>query len=149
MGQSSGPDRLATGAVGPKDIAKALDMKDTGMSRRGVGHVAANGTTIRNYGEKKIVGYTDDGGGVSLSMPCADVKKVLGSVHKMNMGGNVVVLDVEKTTCNTRIQARKRGIKYEGGQYVMRMRAPPKENEVREESEFFAGQSLRDLGHGR
>ncbi len=27
----------------------------------------------------------------------ADVKKALGSVHKMNVGGNVVVLDGDKT----------------------------------------------------
>ena len=45
------------------------------------------------YGEKRIAGYTDDGESVSMKIPRADVKKVLCSAHKMNMGDNVVVLD--------------------------------------------------------
>ena len=67
------------------------------MSRRGIGFVAANGSSIKSYGEKKIVGYTDNGEAVSMRVQRADVKKVLCSVHKMNMGGNVVVLDSERS----------------------------------------------------
>ena len=32
-------------------------MRETEMSRRGIGFVAANGSGIKSYGEKKIVGY--------------------------------------------------------------------------------------------
>ncbi len=63
------------------------------MSRRGVIFVAPSGSGLKNYGEKKIMGYTEKGEGVSLRIQGADVQKVLGTVHKMNMGGNVVVLD--------------------------------------------------------
>ncbi len=45
------------------------------------------------HGEKKIVGYTDDGERTSMRVQCADVKKVLRLVHKMNLGDNVVALD--------------------------------------------------------
>ena len=72
-------------------------MRETEMSRRGIGFVAANGSGIKSYGEKKIVGYTDNGEAVSMRVQCADVKKVLCSVHKKNLGGNVVVLDGEKS----------------------------------------------------
>ena len=72
-------------------------MRETEMSRRGIGFVAANGSGIKNYGEKKIVGYTDKGEAVSMRVQCADVKKALCSVHKMNLGGNVVVLDGERS----------------------------------------------------
>jgi hypothetical protein len=57
------------------------------MSRRGIGHIAANGSSITNCGEKKIVGSTGDGEGVTLRTQRSDVKKVLGSVHRMSMGG--------------------------------------------------------------
>ena len=86
-------DSGAIDTVGPKEMARAFEVKETEMSRRGMGLVAANGTSIKNYGEKKIVGYTDDGEGVSMRVQCADVKKASRSVHRMNLGGNVVVLD--------------------------------------------------------
>ncbi len=50
----------AIDAVGPKEIAKALEMKETEMSKRGIGCVAANGSSIKNHGDKKIAGYTND-----------------------------------------------------------------------------------------
>ncbi len=48
-------------AVGPKEVAKAFEMKETEMSRRGIRHIAAKESRIKKYGEKKIVGHTDDG----------------------------------------------------------------------------------------
>ena len=38
--------------------------------------MAASGSSIKSYGEKKIVGYTDNGEAVSMRVQCADVKKV-------------------------------------------------------------------------
>ncbi len=38
------------------------------MSKKDVGHVAANGSSVENYGEKMVVGYTDDGESVSAQM---------------------------------------------------------------------------------
>ncbi len=69
--------------------------------------VAANGSFVKNCGEKKIVGHTDDGGGVSMRAQCADIKKVLCSVHKMNLGGNFVVLDGERTYTQNKETKRK------------------------------------------
>ncbi len=41
-------------------------MKETVMSKRGIGLVAADGSGIKHDGEKKIVGYTEDGEGANL-----------------------------------------------------------------------------------
>ncbi len=41
----------AIGAVGPKEIAKAFEVKETEMSERGMGYVAVNGSSVKNYGE--------------------------------------------------------------------------------------------------
>ncbi len=67
-------------------IAKAFET-ETAVSKRGVRFVTASGSGIENYGEKKIIGHTEDGEGVTVRTQSADAKKVLGSVRKMNMGG--------------------------------------------------------------
>ncbi len=43
--------------VGPKDVARAFKMKATVMSKKCMGCVAANGSSIENYGEKKLIGH--------------------------------------------------------------------------------------------
>jgi hypothetical protein len=103
-------DSGAAEKVGPKEIPNAFTMKENVMSRNGSGYVAANGTKIRNYGEKRIDGHTEAGGGMSMRIQRADGKKVLGSVHKMNLGGNVVALDGNKITRRTRRPGRRPGL---------------------------------------
>ncbi len=109
-------DSGAIDTVGPKYMAGAFKMKETEMSRKGIGFVAANGRGIKNYGEKMIVGYTGDGGAVSMKVQCADVKKVLCLVHKMNVGCNVVVLDGEKSYVQQGESGRRTRIEHEDGQ---------------------------------
>ncbi len=58
-------DSGAIDTVGPQEMARAFEMKETEMSRRGIRFLAANGSGIKNYGEKKVEGYTDDGQSVS------------------------------------------------------------------------------------
>ncbi len=45
-------DSAAVDAVGPKEVVRAFEMKETAMSRRGNGFVAASGRGIKNKGEK-------------------------------------------------------------------------------------------------
>ncbi len=68
-------DSGATDAAGTKEIAKALEMKETEMSRSGIGQIAAKWSSIKNYGEEKIVGCTDDGESVSARAQRADVER--------------------------------------------------------------------------
>ena len=68
---------------GPIRAAKAYEMKETVMSKKGVGFIAANGSGIKNFGEEKIVAYTESGVGFGMKSQCAEVEKVLGSVHKI------------------------------------------------------------------
>ncbi len=63
-------DSGAIDAVGPKEIAKAFETEETEMSRRCKGYIAANGGSIENYGEKKIVGHADDGESASTRAAC-------------------------------------------------------------------------------
>ncbi len=121
-----GSDSGAIDTVGPKKYARAFEMKETEMSERGVEYVAANGSSVKNYGEKKIVGYTDDGESVSMRVPHADVKKVECSFHEMTLGGKFVVLDGGESCAQNNENGRKTRIKYEEGQRVMYLRFPSK-----------------------
>ena len=117
-------DSGAIDTVAPRSVAKRFELKETSASRRGVGFVAANGSKIQNYGERKVTGYTDEGTPISMRMTCADVHKVLGSVHKMNQGGNLVVLDGEHSYMKNKASGQKTKIHYEDGQYIMYMWVP-------------------------
>ncbi len=72
---------------------------------------------------------------MSLRIQHADVKKALGSVHKMNMGGNVVVLDGERSSVQNKETNEKTRITYEQGQCVMYVWVLVKEVEVAKETE--------------
>ncbi len=105
------------------------------MSKRGVGYVAAHGSSIKNYGEEDIVGYTDDGESVSMRIQWADVKHMLCSVHKMNMGGHAAALDGWRSYMQNKETCQRARISHEEGQRVMCVWLPSKEEEVQEETE--------------
>ena len=70
-----------------------------------------------------------------MRMQRAEVKKVLGSVHKMNQGGNVVVLDGEKSYTQNKKTGQKTRIGYEEGQCVMYLWVPAAKGAVKSESD--------------
>ncbi len=73
---------------------------------------------------KRIVRGSEGGDGVSVKMQFADVKKVLRSVHKMNLGGNGVVLDGNKSYMQNKETGRKIRIEFGGGQPMMYLWVP-------------------------
>ena len=138
-------DSGAIDTVGPREVAKAFGMKETVMSKKGVGFIAANGSGIKSFGENRTVGYTESGEGFGMKIQCAEVKKVLGSAHKMNMGGNVVVLDGGKSYMQNKKSGQKTKIEYEGGQYVMYLWVPSTKETVKESSKILKGNSFAIL----
>ncbi len=65
----------------------------------------------------------------------ADVKKVLCSARKMNLGGNVAVLDGGRSYAQSKENGQKTRINSEEGQYVMFLWPLSKEEEAQEETE--------------
>jgi hypothetical protein len=55
---------------------------------------------------------------------CADLKKALSSAHKMNVGGDEVVSDGDRSYLRNNETGQKTTIKHEGGQYVLHIWAP-------------------------
>ncbi len=105
------------------------------MSKGGIGYVAANGRGVKNHGEKKIVGYADDGESVSTTVQRADVKKALFSVDKMNLGGNAAALDGGIRRMQNKVNGQKTRLNHEEGQRIACLRLPSKEEEAQEEME--------------
>jgi hypothetical protein len=116
-------DSGAVDSVAPPGIAEAFNTMKTRMSEAGIGFVAANGSRIANFGEKQVAGWTDEGDPVAMRITVADVNKVLGSVHRMNLGGNKVVLDGDRSYMEGKSGRRTR-IHYKDGQFVMYLWVP-------------------------
>ncbi len=62
------------------------------------------------------------------------MKNVLCSVHKMNLGGNVVVLDGGRSYMQKKGSGQNTKIIYEGGQYVLYLWLPTKGEEAQNET---------------
>ncbi len=84
-----------------------------------------------------IAGYTDDGEGISMKAQCSDVKNVLCSVHKLNLGGNVVVLDGGRSYVQNKEGRQKTKILYENVQHIMYLWLPSKGEEAQKETDRF------------
>lgn len=107
--------------VTPKSTAASIPIKETESSKKGMNYVAANGTEIKNFGEKVVKGVSDEGFEISAKMQVADVKRTLGSVVSMNKTGNRVVLDGNESYVQNKKTGKKIKISLEGNQYVFYM----------------------------
>ena len=64
----------------------------------------------------------------------ADVKKALGSLRKMNLGGNAVALDGKKSYAQNKETEQRTRIEHEGGQCAIYLWAPS-DRRVKDEEE--------------
>jgi hypothetical protein len=114
-------DSGAIDHVMPPSMAPSIKAHPTAASIAGRGYSAANGTKIANHGEKTLRGITETGAPFSMNIQCADVTRALGSVYRLNQGGNSVVLNGK----NSYMLHVKSGIKtpiiLEGGKYMLRI----------------------------
>ena len=84
-------DSGAVDYVAPGDIARGVPIRETRASKQGVHYVAANGSVIRDEGEKKISTYTEEGMPIDMTWQIAGVKKPLASVGRICDAGNVAI----------------------------------------------------------
>ena len=84
-------DSGAADTVGPKSIAQGIPIKPTKASQLGENYRAANGTTIKNYGQKRLEGVDANGINTGITIQVADVRKTLASVGKMTEAGNIII----------------------------------------------------------
>ena len=90
------PVKLDSGAFdwvfNPK-TAQAFELKETESSKAGLNYTAANGSTIQNYGQRTLKGYSEDNVPLEVAVQVAEVKRNLASAMKIMKAGNRIVLD--------------------------------------------------------
>ena len=105
-------DSGAYNTVGPPKVGTHFEVKPTEASASGRHYRAANGSVIRNYGQRVVTGRTNEGTLVSMPIQVADVGKVLGSVREMVHHGNRVVFDMDSNGRSiSYIECKANGIK--------------------------------------
>ena len=86
-------DSGAYNTVGPRKVGSYFPVKPTEASQTGKHFSAANGSVIRNYGQRVIQGRSEEGAEVTMPIQVADVGKVLGSAREFLDTGNRIALD--------------------------------------------------------
>ena len=105
-------DSGAYNTVGPTTAATHFKITPTEASSKGRHYSAANGSVIRNYGQRVITGRTNEGTLVSMPIQVADVTKVLGSAREMVNAGNRIVLDKDSNgKCISYLECKATGVK--------------------------------------
>ena len=84
-------DSGAAETVGPRNIAKGIPIRPTKASREGRHYRAANGTQIKNYGQKRLEGVDKKWTSTGITIQVADVHKTLASVGKMTDADNTII----------------------------------------------------------
>ena len=107
--------------MGPKSAGQHIEIEETEDSIRGRNYRAANGKPIKNYGQRKITGLTNQGKEIKTKMVVADVTKVLASVAKMVECGNTVVFDENESYVMHKRTGVKTPIEKRNGMFVIDM----------------------------
>ena len=113
--------KIDSGAIDsclPKSAGSGFRTKESKMSKEGSMYRAANGTSIRNYGETELKGWTKEGTPFNFKTQVADVKNALGSVYHMVKSGNRVEFNEKGGTIvnvktGQEIPIHERGVSYE------------------------------------
>ena len=134
-------DSGAVDHVAPRTLAKSTPVMETKASKMGVHYVAANGSEIKNEGEKRINAFTDKGLPINMTWQIAEVKKPLASIGRICDAGNVAVFTekggyiVGKSGAKHIIEAvnhcgeDKMKMNRENGVYNFRIKVPVKKRE--------------------
>ena len=84
-------DSGAVDHVAPPTLARSTPIRETKASKQGVHYIAANGSEIKNLGEKCIKGKTEQGAPIAMTWQIAGVKKPLASIGRICDAGNVAI----------------------------------------------------------
>jgi hypothetical protein len=121
------PVKLDSGAFdwvfNPKS-AQAFKLEETESSKAGLNFTAANGSEIKNYGQRTLKGYSGDNVPVEAPVQVAEVKRNLASAMRIMKAGNRIVLDDEGSYIEDKATGRKIKIRTEQGEFEFEIWVP-------------------------
>ena len=91
----------------------------------GLSYKAANGTEIKNFGERVVRGLGDQWQGINMNMQVADVKTTLGSVNQMIKANNRVNFEcgncyIQNLSTGVKSKIEEKGGTFEIGLWVLK-----------------------------
>ena len=92
-----------------------VDITEGPALRRGVAYEVANGVEIPNLGERKLLGFTEEGGQRGITVQICAVNKTLMSVSKVAAQGNRVVFDDEGSYIEDKVSGERTCMQQVGG----------------------------------
>ena len=98
-----------------------VDITEGPALRRGVTYEVANGVEIPNLGERKFLGYTEEGGQRGVTAQICAVNKTLMSVSKVTAQGNRVVFDDDGSYIEDKASGEIAWMQQVGGMYMLKM----------------------------
>lgn len=81
----------------------------------------ANCVQIPNLGERKFVGFTEEGIDISMTAQVCAVNKTLMSVSKIARGGNRVIFDEDGSYIEDKGNGEQIWMTQEGGMYYLKL----------------------------
>ena len=112
--------KIDSGAIDsclPVSMCQSFKTSESRMSKGGIKYRAANGTPIKNFGEKNLKGWTEEGIPFAFKTQVAEVKTPLGSVYHMVKSGNKVEFDASGGRIINQVTGQIIPIKERGGSY--------------------------------
>ena len=115
------------------ETAKAFELKPTVSSKAGLNYAAANGTEIKNHGQRIIRGLTGDWVPVESAAQIAEVKRNLASAMRIVKAGNKIVLDDEGSYIENKATGRKIAVETENGDFEFEIWVPKAKSVIEKE----------------
>ena len=107
--------------MGEDTLAGVIDITEGAACKRGVQYEVANGVQIPNLGERKFVGFTEEGIARSMTAQVCAVNKTLMSVSKIARGGNRVIFDEDGSYIEDKGTGEQIWMTQEGGMYYLKL----------------------------
>ena len=98
-----------------------IDITEGAACKRGVTYEVANGVEIPNLGERKFLGYTEDGGVKGMTAQIYAVNKTLMGVSKIASKGNRVVFVDDGSYIEEKAIGERTWLTQSGGMYYLKM----------------------------
>ena len=107
-----------------EEAGKAFEIDETQASKNGWYYSAANGSPIKNYGQRSLTGFTDEGFPMEAAVQIAEVKRNLASAMKIVKAGNRIVLDEAGSYIEDKKTGRAIQVQTENGDFQFEIWVP-------------------------
>ena len=119
--------KIDSGAIDtcvPPSVGQAFKIQESHMSKNQATYRAANGTTIKNHGQRSISALDESWSPFKINAQVADVSTPLASVYQMCKSGNIVAFNSQGGAIINPTTGKKIPIKLRNGSYEMDMWMP-------------------------